>query len=138
MRRRASLAAISLLPFTLLAACAPATPPTAAPSQPVHVVFFQDDSAVVAGPALAVIQDAARAAGAAPAAPVRVLGFVAPEPGQAPWVALSRARADAVANELVRFGVNRQRIQVQGRGAATFAVDAPIEARRVEIHTGTN
>jgi outer membrane protein OmpA-like peptidoglycan-associated protein len=138
MRRRASLAAIGLLPFALLAACAPATPPPAAPTQPVHVVFFQDDSAVVAGAALAVIQDAARAAAAAPAAPVRVLGFVAPEPGQAPWVALSRARADAVANELVKFGVNRQRIQVQGRGAATFAADAAIEARRVEIHTGTN
>jgi outer membrane protein OmpA-like peptidoglycan-associated protein len=138
MPRRAALAAIGLLPLTVLAACAPAAPRGSAVTQPVHVVFFQDDSATVAGAALAVIQDAGRVAAAAPGAPVRVLGYVAPEPGQAPLVALSRARAEAVASELVKFGVDRQRIQVQGRGGTTFASDAPVEARRVEIRIGDN
>jgi outer membrane protein OmpA-like peptidoglycan-associated protein len=136
MRRRAALAAIGLLPLPVLNACAPAAQRGGTAAAPVHVVFFQDDSATVAGDALTVIQDAGRLAAASPGVPVRVLGYVAPEPGQAPLVALSRARAEAVASELVRFGVDRQRIQVQGRGAAAFAAEAPIEARRVEIHIG--
>jgi outer membrane protein OmpA-like peptidoglycan-associated protein len=129
MRRRAALAVLPVLP---LIGCA--QPPM--PERPVRVVFFQDDSAAVSPTALGVIQDAARMAAAAPDAPVRVLGYVAPDPGQVPLVTLSRARADAVANELVRLGVPRARIQVQGRGAAPFAAEAPVEARRVEIHIG--
>jgi outer membrane protein OmpA-like peptidoglycan-associated protein len=136
MRRRAALAGFAALPTALLAACA-ADDPTGArlAEQPVHVVFFEDDSVGLSAPALTVIQDAAAIARRYPAAPVRVLGFVAPDPGQAPVVALSRARAEHVANELARFGVSRARIQVQGRGSAAFA-DLPLEARRVEIRIG--
>jgi outer membrane protein OmpA-like peptidoglycan-associated protein len=136
MRRRAAFA---VLPITLFAACAQPGPQGGATAQqPVHVVFFEDDSTALGAAALGVVQDAANAATRSPAAPIRVLGFVAPDPGQAPLVTLSRARAEAVATELVRFGVPRARIQVQGRGAASFDSEAPVEARRVEIHIGAN
>ncbi|WP_270934013.1 OmpA family protein [Falsiroseomonas oryzae] len=137
MRRRAALAGIATLPAALLAACS-ATDPlgTQLAAQPVHVVFFEDDSVALGASALTVVQDAANIARRYPAAPIRVLGYVAPEPDHAPIMALARARAEHVAAELVRFGVPRARIMVSGRGAAPFAVDAPIEARRVEIHIG--
>jgi outer membrane protein OmpA-like peptidoglycan-associated protein len=132
MLRRAALT----LPIGLLAACAAGDPLGARlAEQPVRVVFFEDDSVALAGPALAVIQDAAETVRRYPAAPVRVLGFIAPDPVHAPIVALSRARAEHVANELARFGVPRARIQVQGRGTAPVA-DIPLEARRVEIRIG--
>ncbi|WP_372619371.1 OmpA family protein [Falsiroseomonas sp.] len=136
MRRRAALAGFAALPTALLAACAADSPPEGGlAAQPVHVVFFEDDSVAVRGAALAVIQDAAAIAQRYPAAPVRVLGFVAPDPVHAPLGALSRARAEHVAAELERFGIPRPRIQVAGRGAAAFA-DIPLESRRVEIHIG--
>jgi outer membrane protein OmpA-like peptidoglycan-associated protein len=130
MRRRAILAVLPLLP---LAACATgtATPPV----QPLRVVFFEDDSVALGGPATAVVADAAREAVANPSLPVRVTGYIAPEPGQAPTVALARARAERVANELVRLGVARERVQVQGRGPVAFDL-APVESRRVEIRLG--
>jgi outer membrane protein OmpA-like peptidoglycan-associated protein len=133
MQRRAALAAV---PTLLLAACAGPDPfGRDLAAQPVRVVFFQDDSISLDAAALTVIQDAAAVAARYPTMSVRVLGFVAPDPTHAPVVALSRARAEHVANELVRFGVARPRIQVQGRGVAQFA-DAPLESRRVEIHFG--
>ena len=135
MRRRAALA---ILPTVLLAACAANDPFGAGlAQQPVRVVFFEDDSVALGAPALTVIQDAARVAAQYPAAPIRVLGFVAPDPTHAPIVGLARARAEHVASELARFGVSRARIQVQGRGQAAVA-DIPLEARRVEIHIGPN
>lgn len=136
MRRRAALSAIAATPALLLAACAADDPMgTQLAAQPVHVVFFEDDSIALGGPALTVIQDAAAIARRYPAAPVRVLGYIAPDGTHPPTVALSRARAEHVANELARFGVSRARIQVQGRGVAEFA-DIPLESRRVEIHIG--
>ncbi|HEV7264192.1 MAG TPA: OmpA family protein [Falsiroseomonas sp.] len=136
MRRRAVLSGLATLPAVLLAGCAADDPPGGGlAAQPVHVVFFEDDSLAVPGAALAVIQDAAAIARRYPAAPVRVLGFVAPDPVHAPLGALSRARAEHVAAELVRFGVPPARIQVAGRGATAFA-DIPLESRRVEIHIG--
>lgn len=137
MRRRAALAAMAV-PAALIAGCAPTPPPSAgtAPAVPVHVVFFEDDSIALSASAQAVIQDAARIAQNMPGQPVRVLGFVAPEPGETPIVRLSRLRAQAVADALNRFGVPTGRILVQGRGAATFDSTAPVEARRVEIRIG--
>ena len=76
-----------------------------------------------------------------PNEPVRILGFIAPDPVNAPTVTqalrLSRARADRVAAELASLGVARDRIQVRGRGTGQV-VDVPLEARRVEIHIGPN
>lgn len=135
MRRRAALAALSL---AALAACAAEDPMGAdLARQPVRVVFFEDDSVALGAAALAVVQDAAQVAARYPGAPIRVLGFVAPDPQHAPVVGLSRARAEHVANEMARMGVARARIQVQGRGVAQFE-SAAIESRRVEIHIGSN
>lgn len=134
MRRRAALAALSL---TALAACAAQDPVTDLARQPVRVVFFEDDSVALGAAALAVVQDAAQVAQRFPAASIRVLGFVAPDPQHAPIVGLSRARAEHVAAELARMGVSRLRIQVQGRGVTPFE-SAAIESRRVEIHIGGN
>jgi outer membrane protein OmpA-like peptidoglycan-associated protein len=129
MRRRALLAAS---PLALLGACAA---PSAGP-QPLHVVFFEDDSLEPPPAALATIQDAARAAAARPGVPVRVLGYVAPDnTAQAPLLVLSRRRADRVAAELRGFGVAAERIRVLGRGAVD-PIGNPVESRRVEIHIG--
>jgi outer membrane protein OmpA-like peptidoglycan-associated protein len=137
MRRRAALVALTAVPAALLAGCV--TPQQAAELRelPVHVVFFTDDSVAVGPNAMGVIQDAANIAKQYPTAMVRVQGFVAPDPGQTPLVSLSRARAEAVSNELQKLGVATTRIIVQGRGAATFSgPEAAIEARRVDIRIG--
>ena len=142
IRRRAALAGLAMMPAVLLGACASDQPaPGIAAPQPVRLVFFEDDSLTVPPAAMGVIQDAARMARANPQAPVRVLGFIAPDPQDAPTVQqarlLSRQRADRVAAELVNLGVPASRIQVLGRGQASVA-EAMVEARRVEIHIGAN
>lgn len=142
IRRRAALAGLAALPATLLAGCAAERPVAGRPApQPVRLVFFEDDSLTVPPAAMDVIQDAARAARANPQAPIRVLGFIAPDPQDAPTVLqarlLSRRRADRVVTELLNLGVPADRIQVLGRGQAPVA-DAAVEARRVEIHIGAN
>ena len=142
IRRRAALAGLAALPSALLAGCAAERPGSGGmPSQPVRLVFFEDDSLTVPPAAMEVIQDAARAARANPQAPIRVLGFIAPDPQDAPTVLqarlLSRQRADRVAAELRNLGVPADRIQVLGRGQAPVA-EAAVEARRVEIHIGGN
>jgi outer membrane protein OmpA-like peptidoglycan-associated protein len=134
MRRRSLMAALPMgLPLGLLAACAADGPAAPRPAEPVRVVFFEDDSIALGPPALTVIQATAAAAQRNPAARLRVQGYIAPDPTHAPVVALSRARAEHVANELVRLGVDRGRITVEGRGVGAVA-DVPLEARRVEIH----
>jgi outer membrane protein OmpA-like peptidoglycan-associated protein len=136
MRRRVALQGLAALPTALLAACAADDRMGAELArQPVHVVFFEDDSVALGATALDVVQDAAALARRYPDAPVRVLGFVAPDPQHGALVTLSRARADQVAAELARSGLPRERIQVSGRGATAFA-DVPVESRRVEIHVG--
>jgi outer membrane protein OmpA-like peptidoglycan-associated protein len=137
MHRRA-FGLVALLALPLAAGCAQTGADRAAlAAQPVRVVFFSDDSIATSDEAKAVIRDAAEAAKRFPGVPVRVLGFSAPEPGLAPTVALSRARAERVVNELVAAGVPRGQITQQGRGAVAFDA-APVESRRVEIHIGAN
>ncbi len=129
MQRRATFVVLPML----LGACGGRD---AAPSvQPLRVVFFEDDSVALTPAAIGVVADAARDAVANPALPVRVTGYIAPDSGQAPTIALARARAERVTNELVRLGVARDRVQVQGRGAVAFEL-APVESRRVEIRLG--
>jgi outer membrane protein OmpA-like peptidoglycan-associated protein len=107
----------------------------------VRVIFFEDDSLALGPGAMDVVQDAAQTARRFPQAPIRVLGFIAPDPQDAPTTLqarrLSRMRADRVVAELVNLGIPQDRIQVLGRGQAPFA-DVPLEARRVEIHIGPN
>lgn len=136
IRRRAALLGLALAP----AACANTPPaPSGLAPQPVRLIFFEDDSLEVTATAMDVIQAAARTARNNPQAPIRVLGFIAPDPQDAPTVQqarlLSRQRADRVAAELVNLGVPASRIQVLGRGEAPVA-EAAVEARRVEIHIG--
>lgn len=142
IRRRAALAGFAALPAVALGACAGDwSAPSGLPPQPVRVIFFEDDSLEVTATAMNVVQAAARTARGNPQAPIRVLGFIAPDPQDAPTVQqarlLSRQRADRVAAELVSLGVPASRIQVLGRGQAPVA-DAEVEARRVEIHIGDN
>ncbi len=140
--RRAALATLAGLPMAVLAACAGGTSaPGGVPPQPVRVIFFEDDSLALGSAAMDVVQDAAQTARRFPQATIRVLGFIAPDPQDAPTTLqarrLSRMRADRVLAELVNLGVPQDRIQVLGRGQAPF-VDVPLEARRVEIHIGPN
>jgi outer membrane protein OmpA-like peptidoglycan-associated protein len=140
-RRRAALIALAALPAALLAACAANPAPDGFPPQPVRVIFFEDDSMAIGPVAMNVIQDAANVARRYPQASVRVLGFIAPDPNDAPSTLqarlLSRQRADRVVTELVNLGIPQDRIQVLGRGQGAVA-DIPLEARRVEIHIGSN
>jgi outer membrane protein OmpA-like peptidoglycan-associated protein len=140
MRRRATLAAFILLPAGLLTGCAANGPAaTASATEPVRVVFFEEDSVEISPPAMDVIQAAAVAARRRPADRVLVSGFIAPDPVNAPTTTqalrLSRVRADRVAAELAGLGVPRDRIEVRGRGVGNV-VDLPLEARRVEIRVG--
>ncbi len=137
MRRRATaLAGLAALSMTVLAACNPADPLGGELGrQPVRVVFFEDDSVALFDQAKAALEDAATIARRYPTAPVRVLGFAAPDTDHTPIAGLSRARAQHVAAELVSRGVPRARITVESRGAVAFEA-VPIESRRVEIHIG--
>ena len=138
MRRRQSLAALAALPLVLVAGCAQDDPlGRDLAQQPVRVVFFEDDSIALGAEALTVIQAAAEVARRYPLAPVRVLGYTAPDPDHAPIAGLARARAEHLTAELVRFGIARPRIEVRGRGPVAFDAQ-PIESRRVEIHIGPN
>ena len=133
MRRRTVLAGVAYLPASLLAACTVGNQ-VEVPLEPVRVIFFENESPEVSPEALAVIEDAADAARRYPSTPLRVLGYVAPDP-QAQLAGLSRMRAENVAMELSRFDIPRERIAVAGRGATAFEA-APVEARRVEIRLG--
>jgi outer membrane protein OmpA-like peptidoglycan-associated protein len=136
MRRRAAFAGLALFSATLLVGCNAADPlGSNLAAQPVHVVFFEGDSIALGDAALGVVQDAAAIAARYPAQPVRVRGFADPEGTAAANRALSAARAQTVAGELERLGVNRTRIAVSARGETAF-VDIATESRRVEIRIG--
>jgi len=126
MRRRTFIAAA---PVLLAAACT-----SAPPAPPAIAVFFTADSATLEPEALEVVQGAAQAAKAT-AGSVVVLGFAGPAGGVAYNIALSEARAQQVADQLVRDGVARERISIVPRGPVPFEA-VPTESRRVEIRIG--
>ncbi len=128
--RRSLLTSIALLP--LLAACA-ATGDLA--NQPPRVIFFSEEGVSLDDAGKAVIQDAANLARANPTAPVRVLGFADPEGSVAFNRALSRARAENVAEALREDGVAAGRLTVGARGPVPFEAIS-LESRRVEIRVG--
>jgi outer membrane protein OmpA-like peptidoglycan-associated protein len=135
MRRRTALLAGLGLPVALLGGCGHRQRADLL-AQPVRVVFFADDSVAIGPEAQGVIAEVAQqyARYTRTWKRIQLRGFVAPDPGQAPLVSLSRARAEAVRNDLVRLGVAPADISFEGRGAATFSgPEAAIEARRVEI-----
>ncbi|PWC30815.1 OmpA family protein [Teichococcus aestuarii] len=124
---------LGLLALPLLAGCA--MPGGEASQEPVHVVFFTEDSAALDEAAQAVVADAARKAQADASLPVRVMGFADPDGGRAYNRALSAARAEHVANSLRDQGVPAARISVAPRGPVPFEM-MPLESRRVEIVLG--
>jgi outer membrane protein OmpA-like peptidoglycan-associated protein len=135
MRRRAILFSSLALPGALLAGCGNRQRADLL-AQPVRVVFFTDDSVALSPEAQGVIAETAQqyARYTRTWKRIQLVGFVAPDPGQAPLVSLSRARAEAVRNALVARGVAAGDISFEGRGAASFSgPDAAVEARRVEI-----
>jgi len=122
-----------VLPLVMLAAGCVA--PGGATTEPARVVFFEADSARLDEAGLRVVRDAAAEARRNPQAPVRVLGFAGPTGGAAYNAALSRARAEHVADELAAAGVARSRITVGSRGEVPFTLIEQ-ESRRVEIRVG--
>jgi OmpA family len=97
------------------------------------VVFFTADSAGLDDSAQSVIKQAADLARSNPSAPVRVLGFAAPDTGSPEYNhTLALARARNVADGLVAAGVANGRVRIQSRGAVPFEM-MPTESRRVEI-----
>jgi outer membrane protein OmpA-like peptidoglycan-associated protein len=129
-RRALPLGLIAL--SALVGACAERAALTALP---VHVVFFEGESAALEGAALGVLRDAADVANRYPTQPVRVLGFADPEGSSAANRALSNARAQAVSATLQRYGVAEGRIRVSARGEVPFELTAT-ESRRVEVRIG--
>lgn len=134
MRRRAALLATLGLP-ALLAACGNRQRADLL-SQPVRTVFFTDDSVALSSEAQGVIRDVSDTYKRYTRtwSRIQLIGYVAPEPGQAPLVSLSRARAEAVRNALIADGVPGNIITFEGRGAGAFSSpDMAVEARRVDI-----
>jgi outer membrane protein OmpA-like peptidoglycan-associated protein len=121
------------LPLLALAGCATQAERLAA--EPTRAVFFEADSARLDEAGMRVIRDAAALARRFPDASVRVMGFAGPTGGATYNRALSRARAEHVAEELVAAGVARDRIGVGARGEVPFALIEQ-ESRRVEIRVG--
>lgn len=127
IRRNLLLAA----PALILGACVTPAPADAPPA----IVFFVEDSAALAAPALEVVRGAAANAARFPNAPVRVLGFADTAGSTRFNTALSRARAEHVADLLRQNGVAASRIRVTARGSVPFE-QAEQESRRVEIRLG--
>ena len=127
MRRRILIA----LPL-FAAACASDRDQPPAGSRQAFVVFFEDGSAALGAEANAGLDEAAELAKRYAAVKLQVAGYADPEGTSEANRALSRARAQAVADALVARGVARDRLSVVGRGATGVAY-SPLEARRVEV-----
>jgi OmpA-OmpF porin, OOP family len=130
----------------MIAACVmppPPPPPVAAapPPQPVYLVFFDWNSAVVGPSGSEVIKLAAGAFRAGAPVTVQVTGFTDTS-GSADYnQRLSVRRANAVAAVLVQDGVPQNALVVTGRGQNDLRVPTPDgirepQNRRVEIVAG--
>lgn len=126
--RRLFLIALPLL----AAACASDRDQPPPGSRQAFVVFFEDSSATLESSANAAMDEAADLARRYAAVKLQVAGYADPEGTSEANKALSRARAQAVADGLVARGVARDRLTVVGRGATGVAF-SPVEARRVEV-----
>jgi outer membrane protein OmpA-like peptidoglycan-associated protein len=118
-------------------ACAVQQQQAAAPSPggPGYVVFFQQWSAAIDTPAQSVIDAAARAAKANPAARVTVSAYADTTGSAQANVYLTQTRAQVVTDALVQDGVDPTRIAQQPQGA-TPGVGGTQESRRVVISVG--
>ncbi len=111
----------------------------AMPSPPDHTfaVFFTDNSAALDVPAQAVVMRAATASKQFPSLPVNVAGYADRNGAPAATIALSKARADAVAALLIADGVPDSSIKRTAVGTPPNSQPG-IESRRVEIDIGDN
>jgi outer membrane protein OmpA-like peptidoglycan-associated protein len=99
---------------------------------PAFVVFFQEWSAAVDGPAQDVVTKAAQWIKGHPGQPARVIGYCDPTGTRAANILLSELRAQVVSDALVSAGVSPERISKIGRGSVQFA-GSSLESRRVEV-----
>lgn len=100
-------------------------------------VYFEDESAVVPRAARRVIADAARQVKGCPTAVVDVVGLADFRGPPAPNLALSRQRAEAVANALGKTGFPAPGFSVQGVGqAGAVTPEGEIEPlrRRADVY----
>jgi outer membrane protein OmpA-like peptidoglycan-associated protein len=96
-----------------------------------YVVFFQERSAQLDGPAQGVIAEAATRANNRPTSRVEVIGYTDSAGSPSADVVLSQQRAQVVADALVANHVASTRLVRSGRGQAG---DNPgLASRRVEI-----
>jgi outer membrane protein OmpA-like peptidoglycan-associated protein len=113
-----------------LGACAMQTPP-----DHTFAVFFTNDSAALDVPAQSVVLRAATASKQFPFLPVYVAGYADKAGSPAVSIAMSKARADAVADLLISDGVPAERIKRTAVGTPPNSQPG-IESRRVEIDLG--
>jgi len=113
----------------LLSGCALFGPGTAR-----YAVFFPERSAQLDAAAQGVIAQAAGRARDDPDARVRVVGYTDSAGSPQADVALSRQRAQAVADALVADGVAASRLVRTGRGQT--GEDPDVASRRVEVSVG--
>jgi outer membrane protein OmpA-like peptidoglycan-associated protein len=128
MRR---LFVLILLAPLLLGGCVLFGPP------PHYVVYFEEWSAELDGPARGTIAEAAKWARGHPAHRVLVRGYADPVGTPMANRGISAKRARAVSDRLVADGVSPASIHNAALGETPFALDSQ-ESRRVEIVLGTN
>lgn len=116
-----------------VAEAAPA--PAAAPAELRRTLFFALESAELSAEAQRAAEEIARLAAMPDATTVAVTGFADPSGSDAFNTALSRRRAERVAEALAAAGVPKSRIRIQARGeeAPAPGVLSSAERRRVEI-----
>jgi len=117
--------------FGALVGVAACTTGPIGPQVPAYVIFFTPFSANLEGPALTVIDDAARAAVTAPGRRVTVIGYADRVGTPESNVTLSKLRAQVVADGLAAKGVTRDRIVLSPRGSV--GNEPGLESRRVAI-----
>ena len=119
--------------LVLFAVAACAAPAPSAPQR--FIVFFQEWSAALDPPAVAVVRGAEQWAQDHPDAVVKVIGYADPKGSLAANDYMSLTRAQVVSDRLVADGLDRARIVLGAHGATDFTLTSQ-ESRRVEIAIG--
>jgi outer membrane protein OmpA-like peptidoglycan-associated protein len=104
------------------------------PNKSPYLVYFQERSAQLDGPARSLIAEAAQRANADPTAPITVAGFTDSAGSPPADLLLSQQRAQTVADALTADGVAPNRLIRKGHGQT--GGDPGLASRRVEITIG--
>lgn len=116
----------ALLLLALSAGCAAAQAP------PNYVVFFQEWSAALDGPADSVIGHAVAWAKTHPDMTIQVTGFADPVGSRKANILISELRAQVVVDQLATDGIDPSRISQVGEGSVQPALSRQ-ESRRVQV-----